>query len=199
MSFAVGIANTNLQDTAEVDNSVTITATLGNVNVFAKGSNKSGTSSSTFAPVDATAGTSISVTFDNSNVQSLLNGTITAGGTISGGKQATFNSSDPNTVDITTGVIHIPNHGLTNGELVTYTPQNLTNLAGGGTIILPSTPLGGLVSGSSYYVLYVDANDIQLTNVPPITLNPSGTDPNSTQTLSVTNADTFSVDAVDPQ
>jgi hypothetical protein len=157
------------------------------------------TDSSTFAPVDATAGVSIALTLDNANVQSLLNGTITAGGTISGGKLESFDPTQNGVVNLTTGVINVPGiagpGGLTNGEQVVYQANNSTL---GGNVVLPSNAMGGLTNGATYSVIVIDKDDIQLALVPSIQLDPSATDPTSTQTFSVPSADTFSIDAIDP-
>jgi hypothetical protein len=199
--FAVSIGRSDLTDTAEVDNSAVITATLGNVNVFAKGNDKANTDSSTFAPVDATAGVSVALTFDNANVQSLLNGTITAGGTVSGGKLETFDPTAANVVNLTTGVIHVADianpakNGLTNGEQVVYQANNSSL---GGNVILPSNAMGGLTNGATYSVIVIDNDDIQLALLPSIKLDPSVTSAHATQTFSVPDADTFSLDAIDP-
>ncbi|HEY3919271.1 MAG TPA: PKD domain-containing protein, partial [Stellaceae bacterium] len=192
--FAIALADTDLTDTAEVDSGATITATLGDVNIQANGTDKVSTNGATDSAQNAKAGVSVGIGFDLATVQSLLNGHITAGGTVSGGtNQDTFNPQQSGVVDQTTGTIYLPDHGLKTGQAVTYTAGDQE--AGGITGI--SSDIGGLTSGNTYYVIVVDQDHIQLADRPALTLDPAGTDPNATQTLSVPTADTFTLDAID--
>ena len=67
--------------------------------------------------------------------------------TLTGSTQKTFNAATA--VNISTGVFTINSHGFSNGDPVTY-------------ISAPNTPIGGLLNGSVYYIVYLTANTFQL-------------------------------------
>ncbi|MEJ0068127.1 MAG: hypothetical protein WDO24_04695 [Pseudomonadota bacterium] len=181
-AFAVALGHTQLDAETEIDDGVTITATAGSVNVTATATDGIANSASTTGAVDAKAGVSVSLGFDSATVKATLNGHITAGGAVA--STTTFNGASA--VNTTTDTINIPNHGLTTGDQVVY------SVGAGGT------PIGGLTDGTTYSVIVVDANNIELADRPSLALDPTVTDPTATQTLAVPSADQFSLDAIDP-
>ena len=103
------------------------------------------------------------------------NGSVTNGGTI------VFDGGSASSVDIANGELYLPQHGLTTGQEITYTAQK--TIPGSPDTPFDADAIGGLTSGSTYYVLVVDADHIQFSNKPPIALDPTVTDPAATQTL----------------
>lgn len=99
-----------------------------------------------------------------------------------------FDGSDALIVDVTGDTISVPGHGLVTGDPVTYTAAN--------------TAITGLVDGTIYYAIRVDADTIQLAaNVAAAEI---GTDIDLTvvadvsgDTVQVTPDDIFFVDTVE--
>ncbi len=181
-SFAIALGYTHLTDTAEVDSGVTLNAVTGNIAVTATGSDQLQTSAATAGFVDGVTGVAVGLGIDLAAVNAYLNGTATAGGTITGSAGPIFNPTQANVVNTVTNALYIPDNGLTTGDEITYTTNG--------------TPIGGLVNGQTYYVVVLDANDIQLANGPVDILDPSGTNPLSTQTLTTVDNLDFNLDAI---
>src|SRR5262249_8876275 len=142
---------------------VTITSTAGNVNITASGTTSTKPDASTYSPVDGRAGVSVGLAWEAADVEATANGHITAAGT-TGVDTSTSQTFKPSSIDTTTNDITIPNHGFTTGELVVYQPQinagtSLTPVYVNGT---QNQSIGGLTAGSTYAVIVVDQNTIQL-------------------------------------
>ena len=188
-TFAIALGHTQLTDTAEVDSGVTLDAVTGNIAVTATGKDQLQTSAATAGFVDGVTGVSVGLGIDFGDVHAYLNGNATAGGTITGNSGPTFDATQANTIDPVTDSLYIPDNGLTTGQQITYTAEDSNGN--------PATPIAGLVSGQTYYVIVLDANHIQLANGPVDALDPTGTNPNSTQTLTTVNTLAFNLDAID--
>ena len=65
-------------------------------------------------------------------------------------KQYTFDATDVAVVDDTTDIITIAGHGLVDGDSIKY------------TVTVGETPIAGLTSGTTYYVVSATANTFQL-------------------------------------
>ena len=182
-SIGIAIGYVNLTDQAIVGNAAVIDSTGGSVNVLATGTTSASESAATTEFTAGFAGVSAGLTFDDATVNALVDGTVTAAGQVT--QANSFNGANSTGVNLGTGTFTIPNNGLTTGEAVTYD-------AGAG-----NTPIGGLVDGTTYYVLAHDANTFQLSTVPPILLDATGTNPASTQTLTETTTKQFILDPVD--
>jgi hypothetical protein len=207
VSLAIAFAYTDLTDLASVGANATITSTAGNVNVIANGTTSTVPDASTISPIDGAAGVGASVALEFANVQAHIDGTVTALGTT--GDPATTKIFSPNLgVDnfipgvIGNNEIYLPDHGLSNGELVTYTPYLIytppipgvsAGIQDPGT---QSDSVPGLTKGSTYAVIVVDKDHIQLAKEPSIALSANGIDPNSTQSLSVAKDSLFDLDAI---
>lgn len=90
--------------------------------------------------------------------------------------QKVFDGSSASIVNVTNNTIIIPDHGLTNGNLVTYSTTG--------------TDIGGLTNNSIYYVIYVDVDTIKLASTQldsvinnPIDITAVGTDTNHSLTV----------------
>lgn len=184
-SVAIALSLDSLTDYAEVQNGVAITATTGNVSVTATGktSNKSSASAGF---VDALTGISAAIPIDLADVHAYLNGTVTAGGTVTGQSGPTFNPQTD--VNLVTSQITLPTidglpGGLSNGQQIVYTANG--------------APIGGLVDGGTYTVVVIDSTHIQLANGPTLALDPTGLNPASTQTLTGVTAIAFNLDSID--
>jgi hypothetical protein len=90
----------------------------------------------------------------------------------------TIDASDPLVVDIATDTITSTAHGASDGDPLVYTVSSGVTLAG-----LPHTAIGGLTSGTTYYITNSTANTFQLAatqadalaGTPIITLTALGT------------------------
>jgi hypothetical protein len=186
-SYAIALAYTNLNATAETDAGTRIKAG-NNVSITATGSDNNTTSAATAGFVDVAAGNTVALGVDFSNVRASLNGSVSAGGTVKGAPGPTFDATTPATIDSTANSLYLPNHGLKTGQTITYNAYTASGA--------PATPVAGLTNGATYYVIALDANHIQLVNAPTLTLDPSQTDKNAIQSLSVANALAFNTAAV---
>jgi WD40 repeat protein len=200
-SLAVAIAHTELDVLARVGAAATIVARNGNVNVNATGKTKQTADASTVGFVDGRAGVGVGLSFDFSSVVAELDGDITAKGTPAGGDGPKFNGSSGSVVDLAANTIYVPDHGLTNGQLITYTALDggaVTNpISGEPLVVTAGTAIGGLKDKGTYYVIVVDENHVQLANAPVLDLNASGNDATATHTIQVPAAKIFDLDAID--
>jgi hypothetical protein len=161
--------------------------------INAKGSVSVASGSATFGRSDAETGyspngevgQSIGVGIKNSDVKTIVDGTIISDAPQINTQALTFNPFTD--VNFATSTIHIPKNGFTAGEPLVYSSGD------GGSI-------PGLKSGVTYYVIVVDPNDIQLAASaagPAITFTPYPTlAAAGGATLAITNTgettDTFS-------
>ncbi|MBH5399906.1 LEPR-XLL domain-containing protein, partial [Bradyrhizobium sp. CNPSo 4010] len=201
-SVAIALSHTDLTALATVGSGVTITSTGGNVNVLANGTTKTSPDASTLSPVDGRAGVGVALAFEFANVKARADGTITAAGTLvdtSTGTQV-FGASN---VDIASDTIYIKDHGFSTGQFVTYTPyQTYAAPIDGVTAGLAqpdvqANAIDGLTKGSTYSVIVVDKDHIQLAKEPALALDAMGTDPTATQSLSQVKSTFFNLDAID--
>jgi autotransporter-associated beta strand protein len=166
-SFAITNANTISRTT--IEEGVSVTAN-GNVAVCASGTIENNATSGATTYGDGAGGVSVSLAFDNSDIQSKVDGRITAGGT-----------------DVTREVVlanvngnrmTIPNHGFQDGQIVEYLARDPGNPNA------PLNPIGGLLSGEQLRVMVVDQDTVQLARVAPLEIDSRGANPESTQTFS---------------
>lgn len=208
VQLAITVTYANLIDATTLDNSVNIASSDGNVSINSAGITSSTPSSQTNGYGNGLAGVNVSLSFDTATVDTYVNGHVSAAGTINlaqGGatdsNTLTFNGGDSSVVNLTNSTIYLPGNDLTTGEQVTYTPQNAIgyNPSTGVTPFSPvdSNPIGGLTSGQNYYIINLGSGYVQLSTAPPITLDPTVTDPASTQILTVPGAYDFALNAVD--
>jgi len=208
VSLAVAFAYTDLTDLATVGSNATITSTAGNVNVLANGTTSTVPDASTISPIDGAAGVGAAVALEFANVQAHIDGTVTAAGTFGDPATTQIFSPQNGSDNFIPGVIgnneiYLPNHGLTTGELVTYTPYLIYTppIAGVSAGIqdpgVQGDSVPGLTKGSTYAVIVVDKDHIQLAKEPTIALSANGIDPNSTQSLSTVKTSLFDLDAID--
>ncbi len=180
-SIAVAIARNDLTATTSVGTGVNITA-AGSVNILATGREETSTNAETQARDSGLAGISVGLAFDDATVLASMDGSATAGGTLTA--RGSFNGGGP-AVDIASNRVTLPGHGLQPGEAIRY-------IAGAG-----NAAIGGLEDGATYYVLPVDADTIQLSDAPVIALDAAGTDPLAQHSMTeVTNLE-FSLGAID--
>jgi hypothetical protein len=208
VSIAVAFAYTDLTDLATVGSNATITSTAGNVNVLANATTSTVPDASTISPIDGSAGDGVAVALEFANVQAHVDGTVKAAGTFADPSNTQIFSPQNGVDGFIPGVvgnneIYLPDHGYTTGELVTYTPYLIY------TPPIPGVSAGiqdpgvqgdsvpGLTKGSTYAVIVVDKDHIQLAKEPTIALSANGIDPNSTQSLSTVKTSLFDLDAID--
>ncbi len=117
VSLALAYADTNLKTQAILGSSASITSTGGNVNIAANGSAESAASSSTISYIQGLAGVNLSLNLDNSDIDTRIDGAITAAGGLGSGK-GTFDGADK--IDEAANTIAIKDHGFLTGEQVVY-------------------------------------------------------------------------------
>ncbi|MEP9378774.1 PKD domain-containing protein [Aquabacter sp. CN5-332] len=178
-AYALGVAISEVTAFAQLGAAASITAG-GSVLVTSTGKEKTGTSVSTQANIDGNQGISLAVGVNNSDIQTVVDGDISAGA-IQGAPTAAFNAATA--VNTTNNTLTLPNHGFTNGQQITY----YTN---GGTAI------GGLTNGATYTVVVIDANTIQLTNGQFIDLSPTQGNAGAQQTFGKQAATPFMLNAI---
>ena len=183
-SVAIALGYSQLTDTADVAAGVTINAG-GNVSVTATGKSSNKPSASTAGFIDGVTGIAAAIALDFADVHAYLNGTVTAGGTVTGAVGPTFNPQTD--VSLSTSQITLPTvnglpGGLTNGQQIVYKANG--------------TPIGGLVDGATYTVVVVDSTHIKLANGPTLALDPTGTNPGATQTLTSPKGVVFNLDSI---
>ncbi len=167
VSLAVAYADTNLKTQAVLGSGASITSTGGNVNVAAKGTAESAANSSTISYIQGLAGVNLSLNLDNSDIDTRIDGAITAAGGVGSGK-GSFDADSK--VDAAADTIEMKGHDFVTGEQVVY------KAAGDfGSIQGVIKPLGGLEDGETYTVIVVDKDHIQLAKTPAIALDASNT------------------------
>ena len=166
-SISVAIAQTSLTSTLTTTQNTVITSQNGNVNLRAFGNVTNTPDAQSDTSVDGLGGIVIALGFDNSNVTSTADGTITAKGRDAA---IPLNPQAAGAVNETTNTITLPNHGLSLGDEVIY--QN----GGGGSI-------GGLTNGEKLTAIVLDANTIQLARGPSLDLENGGVDSTASHTL----------------
>ena len=193
-SIALASGYTNLVSHATVDSASTLTASGGSINVLATGTGKTTPSAKVSAASDGTAGVTISVDYDASDIEATLNGQAHAAGAVVSGNPLHFDGGSSGAVVSASNTFHVTGNGLVDGQLVTYDSGNLL----GGIVQAGSgKAVGGLVDGQSYYVHVVDADDFQLTQAPALALDASADSATSNQTFSKVSDAVFSLDAID--
>ena len=205
-AISVAVTYSDLSSTATLDPGSSITSTAGSVNFNATGNTTTQPDATTNGYDNGrtgnVAGVSAAIGYDNASILTTVNGNITAAGTATPGADATgtvagFEGDSKNTVDVDNNTINLPGNGLQSGDQVTYTAGNLARTAAQpGGVVQPATPIGGLTSGQSYYVLTDGPNLVQLANAPVLQLDPAGTNPQSTQTLNVVSALDLDIGAI---
>ncbi|NJN49217.1 MAG: hypothetical protein HC805_04815 [Alkalinema sp. RL_2_19] len=142
IAVSLAIANADLTANTTIAQGAVITAGR-NANILANGQVERGASAEAGAYEDGRAGLSAGLGFTKSNVQTIVDGQVTAATAIS--KAFNPGSAVNGGVDQLT----IANHGFGSGQAVIYSN-------GGGS------DLGGLEDGTTYFVIVIDANTIQL-------------------------------------
>ena len=201
VSIALAGAYNNLTALATVSSGSSITSTEGNINVSASGTQTTKPDARTYSPVDGAGGVAVGLDWETANVKASVNGKLTTlapegavGVDNSEAQTFTGASVGPDGLTIT-----IPNNGFSTGELVVYQPEinavtALTPVWEPGT---QTQSIGGLTAGSTYTVLVVGNNEIQLTKAAPLDIAAIGTNIQSVQSLNVVSTDLFSTDAID--
>ncbi|MBD2516808.1 DUF4347 domain-containing protein [Nostoc sp. FACHB-973] len=140
---SLAFANTVTTSKATLDSGSSITAG-GNVTVDANGKVASEAKAVTAIFINGTASLGFGVNWDNTTIESTVNGNITAAGSTVG------KTIDLSQVDASKDTIKSTKHGLTTGDQIVYS-------SGGGTKI------AGLNDGDTYTVLVVDEDTFKLT------------------------------------
>ena len=199
VSIALAAAYNDLTALATVGADSSITSTTGNINVTASGSQTTKPDARTYSPIDGAGGVAVGLDWETADVEANVSGTLTTlapegsvGVDNSEAQTFTGASIGPDGMTIT-----IPDNGFSTGELVVYQPE-----INAGTSLLPiaengGTAIGGLTAGSTYTVLVVGPNEIQLTKAAPLDIAAIGTSSTSQQTLNVVATTLFSTDAID--
>ncbi|MBD2449019.1 DUF4347 domain-containing protein [Nostoc sp. FACHB-152] len=174
-AFGVSVAVTESSTTSKaiIGENVSIVAD-GNVKVGATGESNLESKSGVAVFIDGSGAIGVAVGSDKVDIQSLVNGKITAGSVQQQGVDLTTNVNTAN------DTITLAHHGLKTGDELLYIAADPNN---------PDTSLtaiGGLVSGQTYKVIVIDENTLKLTQGDTIPLNASrsvGVNPDATQTL----------------
>ena len=156
---SLAISNTTTVSKASVGSGTSINAT-GNVNIDAIGTVTSEAKATTAIFLDGTVAVGFGLNFDDTDIKTDVNGTITAGGSSSVGTTV-----DLNNVDKDNNTITIDNHGFSTGDQVIY-----SNGSG--------TSIDGLTDGETYNVFVVDSNTIKLTKDAAIDIDNTGLNSN---------------------
>ena len=205
-AISVAVTYSDLSSTATLESGSSITSTAGSVNFNATGNTTTQPDATTNGydngRTGSVAGVSAAVGYDNATVLATVNGTITASGTATPGADATgtvdgFEGDSSSTVNLTNNTIDLPSNGLQSGDQVTYTAGTLADtVAHPGGVVEAATPIGGLTSGQTYYALTDGGDQVQLASAPVLQLDPTGTNPQSTQTLNVVSALDLDIGAI---
>ncbi|NEU80298.1 DUF4347 domain-containing protein [Nostoc sp. UIC 10630] len=182
-AFGVSVAVTESSTTSKaiIGENVSIIAD-GNVKVGATGESNLKSKSGVAVFIDGSGALGVAVGSDKVDIQSIVNGKITAGSVQQQGVDLTTNVNTAN------DTITLANHGLQTGDELLYIAADPKN---------PDTSLsaiGGLVSGQTYKVIVIDENTLKLTQGDTIPLNASrsvGVNPDATQTLNRRNIVSF--------
>ncbi|MFM2430809.1 MAG: hypothetical protein RLZZ511_2022, partial [Cyanobacteriota bacterium] len=143
IAVSLAIANADLTANTTIAQGAVINAGR-NANITANGTVEREASAEAGVYQDGRAGISAGLGFTKSDVQAVVNGSITSGTAL----QKLFDPSSA--VNVAADHITIANHGFTKGQAVVYRkPDN-------------QSALGGLEDGNTYFVILIDANTIQL-------------------------------------
>jgi len=182
--ISLAITNSNSTSQATLGEDASITAG-GNVTIASNGKIKNSAKTAAVTYIDGAGGVSVSLAFDNSTIQSTVDGRI-----VSGGSEVT---RDLVLADISGSEITIPNHGFQDGQIIEYQARDPSSPNA------PLDPIGGLLSGEKLRVIVVDENTIQLARAEPLDIDNTGASAASTQTFARRNAMVFNPQtAVDP-
>lgn len=176
-AFAAALGVINLVSKTTVSETTTISSPRGSVAIKSEGGGENVTLAQPMIFEDGVLGIGVGVSIDHSDVQTQVNGRVSAAGS----PALEFNPAEA--VNLANGTIHLPGHGLVNGQEIVYH-------AGEGESI------GGLEDGRSYFVKVIDDDTIQLTLTRAIELGDSEIDPLSTHSLSRRALRDFAPDAV---
>src|SRR5262249_52224555 len=156
VALAVAVANTSETSHVTVSQGSSVTSKNSTVNTDATGEVTNFSWAEPTVLKDGTVALGVGVDFDKADIKTQIDGTLDG----ARGTSNTFNadpSKGPVAVDYTKNTIHLPDHGFTDGEAVTY--------SNGGA---PS--IGGLTDGATYYVQVIDKDNIRLANAPTLSL-----------------------------
>ncbi len=184
LAYATSHTNLDAGSTITSQGSVTVSSGSG-VSPTALLTNAGRSSAETGYSPNGSVGQTIAIGIKNADVKTIVDGTIISAATPTSTQPVTFNPFTD--INFATSTIHIPDHGLTSGEPIVYSSGD------GGSI-------PGLTSGVTYYVIVVDANDIQLSQSvntvnglpvpgPAITFTPSPTLSGNGTALAIANVD----------
>ncbi|CAN5310786.1 hypothetical protein BH11PLA2_BH11PLA2_26960 [soil metagenome] len=165
-TIAIGVTQSETVSNTFVGTAVRITA-AGNVNVHADADTTTNAHAGVAVFGDGMGGLGFALGTDNTDVKSRVDGQITAGG------KNVIKEIVLNTINQAADTIRLPNHGLTDGQLIAYraaTPESPT---------IPVQAIGGLTDRDVYRVMVVDASTIKLTRAQGLTLDDTGLDPRS--------------------
>ena len=185
-ALAVAIANTSETSTVTVSQGSTVQSTASKVLINAAGAVNNAPIASTSAAEQSTTSAGVAVDIDTATIKTNVAGTVSG---VQGSPTVTFNA-DPNAgpvaVNYQNSTISIPNQPFADGTAVTY--------SNGG-----ASSIGGLTSGTTYYVQVVNSNSIQLAKGPSIPLSYTSVDPSITpkQTLGLVSSTSFDPSQID--
>lgn len=172
VGIAVALSKSSTSAETRLAQGASITAG-GNVDFTAKGdvNNKNKAEPSIYS--DGLAGVAIAVGVEDSSIRALVEGRITAVGS------EVSRALNLASVDQANGILTIPAHGFTNGEQVVYVAQAPGAAAGAAH----GQAIGGLVDGTTYRVIVVDENRIQLAQASGLDLDGRTAAEGATQSL----------------
>ncbi|MBN2326390.1 MAG: LEPR-XLL domain-containing protein, partial [Candidatus Omnitrophica bacterium] len=180
--FSVAVTNSKSVANTIVGAGVEINA-IGNANINAVGDLGNTANAGVSIFVDGFGGVGLALGFDKVDIRSEVNGTITAGG------EKTVLDLELGGIDTANDTITIPGHNLKTGQELIYMAVDPED-----DLDSPLTAIGGLVPGSTYRVVVVDEDTIQLVRGETIDFNATRTlyvNPDSVQSVSRKNFITF--------
>ncbi len=180
VSVAFAYAATDLDSTATLAEGASIESRVGNANIQAKGQVTNNPAAWTAQYGDGTGGIAVALGFDDSDVETQVDGTVKAAGQIVG----SLDPQQPGVVDLTADTIRIENHGFSTGDQVVYAAGTAPSAEAG-------TPIGGLAEQGHYTVLVVDDNHIQLARSGHLDLNNSSVQDGAVHSLTPFDVKTF--------
>ncbi|BAS54198.1 GLUG domain-containing protein [Leptolyngbya boryana NIES-2135] len=142
VAVSLAIANANLTAKTTISQGATITAGR-NANILATGKVEREAGSEAEASQGGKAGVSVGLGFTKSDVQAIVNGTVTSGATA----EKIFNPSVA--VNNNADTITVANHGFKQGQAVVYSKGS-------------GSDIDGLEDGNTYFVIVVNNNTIKL-------------------------------------
>ncbi|MCT4609255.1 MAG: LEPR-XLL domain-containing protein, partial [Pelagimonas sp.] len=179
LALTVGVLD--LDADVSADKTSVVVSNFGDVNLAANGETELDSSANMTAITEAKGLAGIAIAVDTSDVSTVSNATIRALGSAPGNTSAVpgtwdavpnykFDASDPARVKLAQNAIVVPNHGLVHGQKVVYTAESnpILNVNPGASAI------GGLKSGTSYYVDYIDSNTYRLLSSSPTAVQLDG-------------------------